>query len=132
MNGEISTVRIEVAGLGTKRVRLANLPPEVSDSVIRIMMSRFGDVREVLAETWSTAYRYPVANGIRLVVITIRKHVPSNIVVAGHERLSLMKGSLRHAMDVTKRDMYTRPVSDGGEERKWKGQTVHQRGRKWP
>jgi hypothetical protein len=58
VNGEISTVRIEAAGLGTNKVRLANLPPEVPDSVI-LMMSRFGDVREVLAETWSTAYRYP-------------------------------------------------------------------------
>jgi hypothetical protein len=26
---------------------------------VRILISRFGDVREVLAETWSTAYRYP-------------------------------------------------------------------------
>jgi hypothetical protein len=34
MNGEISTVRIEAAGLGTKWVHLANLPPIVPDSVI--------------------------------------------------------------------------------------------------
>jgi hypothetical protein len=55
MSGEISTVRTEAAELGTKRVRLANLSPDVPDSMIRIMMSRFGDVREVLAATWSTA-----------------------------------------------------------------------------
>jgi hypothetical protein len=54
MTGEISTVRIEAAGLGTKRVRPANLLPDVPDSELRIMMSRFGDVREVLAGTWST------------------------------------------------------------------------------
>jgi hypothetical protein len=58
----------------------------VPDSVI-IMMSRFGDVREVLTETWSTAYRYPVDNGIRIVVMTLRRHVPSNIVMAGHRIL---------------------------------------------
>jgi hypothetical protein len=107
--------------LGTKRVRLANLSPEVPDSLIRIMRSRFGDVREVLAETWSTAYRYPVANEIRIVVITLRSMCHRLSWWRHTQRLSLMKGCLRHAADVTKRDMNTRTVPDGGEERKWKG-----------
>jgi hypothetical protein len=28
-NGEISKVQVDMAGLGTKRVRIANLPPEI-------------------------------------------------------------------------------------------------------
>jgi hypothetical protein len=131
LNGEISTVRVQAAGLGTKRARLANLPPEVPDSVIRIMMSRFRGVREVLAETWPTACRYPVVNGIRIVVMTLRTHVPSNILMAGHRTLVSNEGQPTTFTDVTKRDMYTRTVPDGGEERKWKRQTDHQLERKW-
>jgi hypothetical protein len=56
------------------------------------MMSRFGEVREVLAKTWSTAYRYPVGNIIRIVVITSRTHVPLNIVVTRHRTLVSYEG----------------------------------------
>jgi hypothetical protein len=56
------------------------------------MMSKFGDVQEVLAETWSMAYCYPVANGIRIVVITLCMHVPLTIVVAGHRTLVSYEG----------------------------------------
>jgi hypothetical protein len=101
MSGEISTVHIEAAGLGTKRVLLVNLPLELPDSVIRIMISRFGDIMYVLSEIWSTAYRYPVANGIKIIVITLRTHVPSKIVVEGHRAMPIMKGNLRHVTDVT-------------------------------
>ena len=52
-NGEILKVRVETAGLGTRRVRIANLPPEVPEEVIRTMMARYGEVKDVQAETWS-------------------------------------------------------------------------------
>jgi len=33
-NGEISQVKIEMAGMGTRRERLANLPPETPDKAV--------------------------------------------------------------------------------------------------
>ena len=33
-NGEISQVKIEMAGMGTRRVRLANIPPETPDEAV--------------------------------------------------------------------------------------------------
>ena len=70
-NGEISIVRLETAGLGMRKVRIANLPPEVPDAVIRTVLSSYGEVQGVQAETWSRAYRYTIANGIRIASITL-------------------------------------------------------------
>jgi hypothetical protein len=70
-NGVISKVGIEEAGLGIRRVRIANLPPELSDRAIKMGLSRYGEIKEVQEETWSRVYRYPVANGIRIVVIIL-------------------------------------------------------------
>ena len=43
-NGELSNVAIAVAGLGTKRVRVANPPPEVNDAVLVTSLAPFGKV----------------------------------------------------------------------------------------
>jgi hypothetical protein len=56
-NGEISIVRLEMAGLRMRKVRIANLPPEVSDAVIRTALSSYGEVQDVQTETWSRSYR---------------------------------------------------------------------------
>jgi hypothetical protein len=40
-NGEISHVKIEMAGMGTKRLRLANLPPERPDEAVRLDFSTY-------------------------------------------------------------------------------------------
>jgi hypothetical protein len=57
VNGEISTVKIEIAGMGTRRIRIAKLPPETPNSIIRATLSKYGEVKDISEETWSTIYR---------------------------------------------------------------------------
>jgi hypothetical protein len=91
-NGEISMVQIERAGLGVKRVRVANLQPEVPVRLLREAMSPYGEVRSVTEETWSKAYRYPVSNGIRVVEIELKKHIPSHMMLVGNRMLLSYEG----------------------------------------
>ena len=86
-NGEMSMVRKETAGLGSTRVRIENLPSEVSDGVLRTVLARCGEVKEVQEENWSHTYRYTIANGIRLAMISLVKHILSHITVAGNRVL---------------------------------------------
>jgi hypothetical protein len=65
--GELSIVNITNAGMGTKRVRIANLPPEVQNASIRTALTPFGTILTITEEMWSKIYRYPVANGTRIV-----------------------------------------------------------------
>jgi hypothetical protein len=44
---ELSIVNIEWADMGERRIRLANLPPEVTDGTIRGALSPCGEVMEV-------------------------------------------------------------------------------------
>jgi len=90
-NGEISKVRNEEAGLGIRRVRMANIPPEIPDTTIKVGLNRYGEVKEVKEENWSRAYRYPVANGIRIATIRLSQHIPSHILIAGYRTLTLRR-----------------------------------------
>jgi len=44
-SGEISQMKIEMAGMGTRRVRLANLPPETPDEAVRFAFSQYGEIK---------------------------------------------------------------------------------------
>ena len=87
--GEISPVEIAIAGMCYKKIRVANLPPEVLNDTLRAVLAPFGQVLKIQNETWARAYRYPVANGVRQVDMMLTKHVPSHIVIAGQRRLIL-------------------------------------------
>ena len=49
-SGELSVVNLAVAGMGTKRILVANLPPEVPNDTLRAALAHFGKVQDIHAE----------------------------------------------------------------------------------
>ena len=91
-NGEISVVKLELAGLGTRRVRVANLPPELPHSIIRTAVEQYGVVQSITDEIWANHYRYKVATGARIVTMVLSKHLPSHLNMAGQRALITYEG----------------------------------------
>jgi hypothetical protein len=83
-NGVISKVRIEAVGLVLRKVRIANLSPEVSDRNIRMALRQFGEICDIQSATWSNNYRYPVSNFIRITMMNLVQHIRSHLIVVGH------------------------------------------------
>jgi hypothetical protein len=86
-NGEISKVQIEHAGMGIGTIRIANLPPEVSERAIHSVLSRYGEVKEIKTEKRSRNNRYKIDNGIRIVTMNLREHIPSYINITNNKVL---------------------------------------------
>ena len=57
-SGVLSIVNIAIAGMGTKRVRITNLQPEVKEHAIRTALTHFGTVLAVIEELWPKTYTY--------------------------------------------------------------------------
>jgi hypothetical protein len=55
-------------------------------------LGKFGEIRDIQGETWSSAYRYPVATGIRIAMLNLVQLIPSHIPVAGYRTLKSYKG----------------------------------------
>jgi hypothetical protein len=91
-NGELSMVKIEPAGMGVRRIRITNLPPEVHDRIIREMLTKYGEVKDIPEDTWSRIYRYKVSNGIRIATVNLKQHTPSHMTIANNRVLISYKG----------------------------------------
>jgi hypothetical protein len=91
-NGVVSVLRIEMAGLGTKPVRIGNLPPEIQEGILRAHIAPYGEIHTIQEAHWSNFYRYKVANGIRIGVIALTKHIPSYFTIVGHRVLVSYNG----------------------------------------
>jgi len=83
--GELSQVNVEIAGMGTKRKRTAGLPPEFKEATIRESLNKYGDIASIRNETWAAAYTYKVSNGINVVELKLKKHLPSYMSIAGND-----------------------------------------------
>jgi len=56
------------------------------------MRSKYGDVRDITEEQWSQKYRYPVSNGIRIVQLQLKQHMPSHMLIVGQRLLITYEG----------------------------------------
>jgi hypothetical protein len=66
--GEITQVRLE---MGTRRVRITNLPHEMPSSVIRTALTPYGTVQTITEETCSNSVRFKIYNGISTIVLSL-------------------------------------------------------------
>jgi hypothetical protein len=62
-NKEISKVIVEAVCLDMRKVKKANLTPEVPDRTFRMALGKFEEVWDIQGETCSTATRSPMALG---------------------------------------------------------------------
>ena len=90
--GEITIVTVELAGMGIKRVRIAALPPEVTEQQIKHTLAQYGDIKHINDETWSQHYRFKVKSGVRTAHMSLRKHIPSYLRIEGHRALISYEG----------------------------------------
>ena len=86
------SINIRQAGLGTNRLRIANLPPKVSNETLRATLAPFGKIVDIQNQRWSKAYRYDVDNGVRKVTMVLSRHAPSHLTVAGQRVLLSYEG----------------------------------------
>ena len=91
-NGEISIVCIDMADMGTKKIRIANFPPEVPDESLRSTLAPFGKIMTIEEEKWSRTYRNAVANGILQVTMTLTQYIPSHLTITRHRLLLSYEG----------------------------------------
>jgi hypothetical protein len=78
--------------VGIRKVRIANLPPEVPDGTIRDNLAKYREVKDIKEELWTKAYRYKVSNGIRIVEMNLKQHLPSHMIIAGYKVLVSYNG----------------------------------------
>ena len=86
-NGELSQVIIELVGMGMKKIRIANLPPEVTDHTLRDSLTKYGEVKDIKEKLWTRTCGYPVYNRIRIVDMKLKQHLPSHMSIAGNKAL---------------------------------------------
>jgi len=52
-NGDISSVKVEIAGVGIRRVRVSTLPPKITEAQIKNALSIYGDIKQIQDVVWS-------------------------------------------------------------------------------
>ena len=60
---------------------------EVKENTIRDVPLTYGDVKEVYEEKWAKGYPYEVYKCVRIAMTNLKKHIPSQLTIAGARAL---------------------------------------------
>ncbi|KAK3908766.1 Transposon TX1 uncharacterized 149 kDa protein [Frankliniella fusca] len=92
-NGEISIVRAQGAGRGSRLVRVFRLPFEVSNLKLSAELSKYGKViGGVQDERFDDKHVFKVRTGVRRARVEISQHIPSYITVDNQKCLVMYAG----------------------------------------
>ena len=73
--------------MGMRRIRIASVPPELTERSIRAALASYGETVSIQNEIWPKAYRYKVVNGVKVIIMKLAKHLTSQMDIAGHRAL---------------------------------------------
>jgi len=91
-NSDLSMVQIQIAGMGMRRIRIAIPPPELPNRTIGDVLTKYGEDKEITEDAWSRTYRYPVSNGVRMAVLSLKQHIPSHMTIRSNKILISYEG----------------------------------------
>lgn len=83
--GTTTSVTISDASAEFTHVRVFNLPRELSNESIQHSLQTYGTIGKIEYEYWSQGYKFRARNGVRSVQIELKKPIPSNLLISGHE-----------------------------------------------
>lgn len=78
-NGEKVQITMSVAGGCSKYIRIFDLPPEVPDQEISLVLSKYGVVRRMVRERFPAQLELDLTTGVRGVYIEAKKEIPATL-----------------------------------------------------
>lgn len=85
-NGSTAKLKITLASIGFKKLRIFRLPFEISNNNIKFCLLEYGEIISVDDEYWSRDFAPTpvlVRNGTRSIKCFLKNHVPYFIIVKG-------------------------------------------------
>lgn len=132
-DGKIVVVRMSPAGGNVQYVKIYDLPPEVPDSDLALVLGKYGEVKRVVREKFPADLGLDMYTGVRGVYMDVRKEIPNslhfrnrkgNIFYQGNKNLCFLCKMEGHRMNsCPKRKDRKQPVQQKEGNQRNEGQT---------